>query len=212
MPQEGSAFCFVPVALVRSTHGIQGEVVCEPAGDLPFVLEEGMRVLLLPPQFEFDRFTKVSSVREHKGNYLVCFEGLNTRQAAEVFACSPQARVLLSYQELKEWNFSQEELFGFQREAVLGIQIFKHEPGKNTSYQLLGVVEDYYPHALQSRLLVKTSDDMRLELPLADEFIERWEADKLYLALPQGLVEQLISLYQEGLQENFTAPDKDGVQ
>lgn len=71
------------VARIAKVHGNKGKVVAVPADGLPFVLEEGMRVAIVPPELKGSRWHVVSSVEDGPQGQLVGFEDVTGREQAE---------------------------------------------------------------------------------------------------------------------------------
>lgn len=94
---------FISVAKLLRTHGVKGEVSVVPADNLPFLLKEGQEVCLVPPQFEFDRFLTVESIRETDTEYLVKFSQIDDLNLAKL-ACP--GYVLLKSSDLSSIDIS----------------------------------------------------------------------------------------------------------
>ncbi len=71
------------IARVTKTHGKRGEVVAVPVHGLPFLLEEGLDVALVPPSLKGNRFHRVVSVSDQQNGQLVGLTGVTDLNAAE---------------------------------------------------------------------------------------------------------------------------------
>ena len=63
---------FIPVGRVVKAHGLKGEVSVASTGDLPFVLQQGLRVWFVPPPLGV-RSSEVTGVRQGPKGPLVTF-------------------------------------------------------------------------------------------------------------------------------------------
>ena len=70
------------VARVAKAHGNKGEVVTVPVDGLPFLLREGMRVALVPPELKADRWHLVERVRTSEAGQLVGLSGVDDLSAS----------------------------------------------------------------------------------------------------------------------------------
>lgn len=83
MAGEEPAGEWLAVGYIRRPHGIHGEIVVDIETDFPDRLQAGVEVGVGPTGP--DRLHLVVRVREHKGAWLLAFEGLDTRDAVEAF-------------------------------------------------------------------------------------------------------------------------------
>ena len=74
---------YINVARIVRVHGKSGEVVVAPLDGLPFCLWPEMSVCLTPPELTGPRFREVLDVREHNGQALVLFDGVESISDAE---------------------------------------------------------------------------------------------------------------------------------
>ena len=65
------------IARVVTTQGIKGEVVVVPTDGLPFLMEEGLAVILTPPPAKGVRSAEVLRIRDLKRGYGVLFSGVD---------------------------------------------------------------------------------------------------------------------------------------
>lgn len=71
------------IARVVKAHGKRGEVVAVPAGGLPPLVREHMRVAIVPPTLKGDRFHEVVRVSTEEAGQLLSLSGIADRGAAE---------------------------------------------------------------------------------------------------------------------------------
>ncbi|WP_293814576.1 ribosome maturation factor RimM [uncultured Parolsenella sp.] len=74
------------IARVAKAHGTKGEVVAVPASGLPPVLDEGLRVAIVPPALKGSRWHVVSDVETSPTGQLVSLSGINDLGAARELA------------------------------------------------------------------------------------------------------------------------------
>lgn len=74
------------IARVVKTHGTKGEVVAVPAGGLPPVLDEGLRVAVVPPALKGSRWHEVRDVESSPAGQLVSLSGINDLGSAREIA------------------------------------------------------------------------------------------------------------------------------
>ncbi len=76
---------FRVISCVQKTHGRSGEVVTVPVHGLPFLVEEGMRVAVVPPALTGDRWHTVTSVQEDdRLGQLVALSGVDSLDDSEL--------------------------------------------------------------------------------------------------------------------------------
>jgi 16S rRNA processing protein RimM len=73
---------YVPVGRVVRLHGLRGDIVVRPAGDVPFPLSEGLRLWFVPPPLEGPRAGTVAQVRTTAKGQIVHLAGFETAEAA----------------------------------------------------------------------------------------------------------------------------------
>lgn len=74
---------YLVIARVAKAHGKRGEVVTVPVNGLPPLLHADMRVALVPPQLERDRFHTVLDASEGDAGQLVALSGSRSMTDAE---------------------------------------------------------------------------------------------------------------------------------
>ena len=75
---------YVPVGRVVRLHGLKGDIVVRPAGDVPFPMSEGLRLWFVPPPLEGPRAGTVAQVRPTAKGQIVHLTGFETAEAARV--------------------------------------------------------------------------------------------------------------------------------
>jgi 16S rRNA processing protein RimM len=172
---------YVIVGRIRKAHGIRGELVVEPLTDAPdAVFAPGRRVFagtaggaLAPgaPQLI------VRSARAFKGGWLVAFDGIPDRSAAEAWR---DRRLLLPESEVEppgEHEVWLHELLGMLVERRGG------EP--------LGEVLDVYELPQGLALDVGRGGQSRVVLPFTDDVVLEIDrgARRLVVEVPEGLMD-----------------------
>ena len=75
---------FVPVGRVVRLHGLKGDIVVRPAGDVPFPYSEGLGVWFLPPPLEGARSGPVRDVRDIATGQVLHVTGVDSAAAARL--------------------------------------------------------------------------------------------------------------------------------
>lgn len=155
---------------IGKPHGIKGDVYVVRISDDPRRFEPGAELI-----HSSGRSLVVENARPHRDRFLVKFEGIESREDAEVlrgtlYVPASDAR------ELEEGEFWERDL--------IGCEIFDDKGAK------LGEVTALIPGAAQDLLEVRTDAGTRL-VPLVEEFIVAIEPDERRIVLdpPQGLFE-----------------------
>lgn len=169
---------WVNVAVLARTYNLEGGFVARPAADLPFLLEEGMEVALVPPQLDAPRRVTVRSVApKGDGSAVVFFDEVtDAAVAARLAGCS----CLVRREEVAEAiPVSAEEC------PWIGWQMMDARAG------LVGTVFAVRQGPGQSWLVVQDSAGHEVLVPLVDEFVKDVDeqARRLSVALPAGLLE-----------------------
>lgn len=169
---------WVNVAVLARTYNLEGGFVARPAADLPFLLEEGMHVALVPPQIDAPRNVTVASVEERgDGSALLFFREItDASTAALVAGCS----CLVHREDVAEALEELVEDFPFLDWAV-----------EDVAAGEVGTVVDFQEVPGQVRLVVETPEGREVLIPLVEEFVEAIdeEGGRLVLSLPAGLLE-----------------------
>jgi len=164
----------VEVGRVLRPHGIRGEVVVEPYSELPERFEPGSELWLA------GRSVAVATARPHRGGFLIRFEGVADRDAAETLRGGILEIPRNAVPEAPEETWYYFELEGCRchdrRDGDLGV--------------VADVVEDGGGVLLDVR-----DGERRLLVPFVREYVRRVdrEARRIELDLPEGLVETCAS-------------------
>lgn len=166
------------IAYLNKTHSKQGRLVASPLDGLPFLLEAGMEVFIVPPRITGPRSYRVSSVQAY-GNpaheqYLVSFDGLEDRAEAESLVsryCLVDAACLAAPAQCTS-------------RALEGFTVIDQVRGA------IGQVREIVAYPQQELLLIEGERTRHL-VPFVDDFIVSIdeEARRLILSLPEGLME-----------------------
>lgn len=165
------------VATLVKTKNLKGRFVARPAADLPFVLEEGMRVAFVPPQTDLPREAVVDFVGEHGDSlFEVGFDVIEDETTAHgLVGCHCLVRRDdLELEELEE-----------QPEAWAGWRVF------DADGSLVGEVSEFIDKPGQALLSVVRAGGGAVFLPVADELIVEVDPDarRIVMEIPAGLLE-----------------------
>lgn len=188
------------IAALLSAKTKEGGLSVKPTEGLPFLLTEGLEVTFVPPLLRFPRSAKVARV-EHPSSdrYLVYFEGIDTRNDAELLEghfCLVRTSDLPEGFELAD----ERALVGYiVVDALRGTvgKVIRME--ENPAHPLLvvlpeagsGSAEDDDGKVLSSESDMTDSANREVLIPLVDAFIRDVdeEAGILHVSLPDGLLD-----------------------
>lgn len=188
------------IAALLSAKTKEGGLSVKPTEGLPFLLTEGLEVTFVPPLLRFPRSAKVARV-EHPSSdrYLVYFEGIDTRNDAELLEghfCLVRTSDLPEGFELAD----ERALVGYiVVDALRGTvgKVIRME--ENPAHPLLvvlpevgsGSAEDDDGKVLPSKSDMTDSANREVLIPLVDAFIRDVdeEAGILHVSLPDGLLD-----------------------
>lgn len=163
------------IARVAKTHGIKGEVVAVPAGDLPAVLTPGLEVCIVPPALAGSRFHEVLDVETSDAGQLISLSDISsTSEAHEIVG----KYLLAKEEDLNSELLDEKDAF----DDLLGLEVIDERLG------LLGVADSWMLGSVQD-ILVVSSDKGETLIPWVEELI--WLSDDeshLECELPRGLV------------------------
>ena len=188
------------IAALLSAKTKEGGLSVKPTEGLPFLLTEGLEVTFVPPLLRFPRSAKVARV-EHPSSdrYLVYFEGIDTRNDAELLEghfCLVRTSDLPEGFELAD----ERALVGYiVVDALRGTvgKVIRME--ENPAHPLLvvlpevgsGSAEDDDGKVLPEESDMTDSANREVLIPLVDAFIRDVdeEAGILHVSLPDGLLD-----------------------
>ena len=162
------------IARVRSTQGLNGEVVVVPIDDLPFLLSEGMEVFLTPPPLQGIRSATVESIRPLAKGWGVRFSGVDSLEAAHQLV----GRTCLVDRELLDEELLQEE----DDDLGVGLVLSDAEHG------VLGTVVEVL-ETKAGYIWILEGEYGEVLVPAVDEYVVEETEEGLLLDLPRGLVE-----------------------
>ena len=162
------------IARVRSTQGLNGEVVVVPIDDLPFLLSEGMEVFLTPPPLRGIRSATVESIRPLSKGWGVVYSGVDSLEAAHQLV----GKTCLVAQELLDAELLQQE----DEDLGLGLVL------SDTEHGVLGTVVDVL-ETKAGLIWVLDGDYGEVLIPAVDEYVVEETDEGFLLDLPKGLVE-----------------------
>ncbi len=161
------------VARVTKAQGLQGEVVVVPTDGLPFLLQEGLRLWVVPPSLEGVRQTQVLAIRSLAKGWGVMLEGVADVAAANELV----GRHLLAVtDELPEYD-------EVESASDIGLQVNDARHGR------LGTIVDEL-HTPAHPLWVVQGPYGEVLIPVVDEFIINHHGDCVDVRLPEGLISQ----------------------
>ena len=117
---------FVPVGRVVRLHGLKGDIVVRPAGDVPFPFSAGLRVWFVPPPMDGPRAGAVTSVRDTPKGQLLHVAGFEGPEAAR--AVVGKSVSVRSADAPKGWDDAEPDL--------IGVRVVDEERGE------LGAIEE----------------------------------------------------------------------
>lgn len=155
----------------------EGGFAADAAGDLPFLLSVDREVFFVPPQIDAPRSARVRALEERaKGDYLVHFDGIDTRQMAE--------RLVSCFCLLRRSD-QDEALLRESGAGLEGWKVFDEKLG------LIGEVLECLPSPAQPLLRVGRPGGKECLVPLAQELVCSFDEDALSIemSLPAGLLD-----------------------
>lgn len=169
------ALGFRCIARVTKTHGIKGEVVAVPVGDLPAVLTAGLEVCIVPPALKGTRWHTIEDVQTSDAGQLIELSDIST---------TTQAHELVGKYFLARVSDIPENLIADQDEYddVLGLEVIDERLGS------IGIAQSWMLGPVQDILVIESQKGETL-VPWVDELI--WLSDTedhLESSLPVGLV------------------------
>ncbi|MDR2586880.1 MAG: hypothetical protein LBC23_01285 [Coriobacteriales bacterium] len=171
------------IARIIRTKGLAGELVVACAPDVPFCVDEGLRVWVVPPDHDLVRQTQVQSVVESGeggDNLLLTLDGVADRTTAQRL----QGRYLLACAEdvggaqaadtgaLGSWGAAA---------SALGLSVIDEAAG------FLGTIVEERVGAAQTLWVVDGTAGEVL-IPAVDAFICERDEQAVHVRLPQGLL------------------------
>jgi len=165
---------FIPVGRVVKAHGLKGEVSVASTGDLPFVLQEGLRVWFVPPPLGV-RSSEVTGVRQGPKGPLVTFADVtDIDTATAVRGATIMVRTGDIPHELIEEPFD-----------PVGFSVVDETHG------VLGVVTEVLVTGANDVLVVQGPEYGEILIPVIDDCILEIDEDRtiLHVRLLPGLLE-----------------------
>lgn len=165
------------VATISKAKTNKGGLVVRAAAGLPFLLEEGMEVVFVPPVLRAPRSARVVEVDEMgPDRFLVSFDAVTDRNAAEALeghGC------LVRKVDLPE---------GYDRAQTLDIVGFTLV---DAASGVVGVVSALEPNPGNPLLAVTRPEGEEVLVPLVEELLEciDEEAREISMRLPDGLLD-----------------------
>jgi 16S rRNA processing protein RimM len=146
---------FVPVGRVARLHGLKGEIVVRPAGEVPFPFSEGMGVWFLPPPLDAARSGIVALVRETSAGHVIHVAGVDTADAARGLV---GRTVSVRRADVpQDWEEAEP--------SVIGFEVFDERRGD------LGVIEDVIVTGANDVWVVHGEHFGEILVPVIDEVL-----------------------------------------
>ena len=164
------------VANLGKTNNHNGGLLANPSEGLPFLLEEGMEVVFVPPVLRVPRVARITRVQEQAGGaHLVSFDSISTIDQAEQLVGHS---VLVRKADLPE-GYDQSLL------DLVGFEVFSRDQGH------IGTIVNLEENPAHPLLVVESSTGSTIHIPLVEEFLVdlNEEERRIELDLPAGLVE-----------------------
>ena len=162
----------VLVAVVVAPHGLNGAVSAESCSDNPRRFNPGAELITAQGQV-----MRITSASPHKGRLLLCFAGVEDRDAAE------KLRGLRLYVDRSQVEpLPEGSWYWFQ---LLGLEVRQHGVR-------LGELTDVLPYTANDIYLVKRDDGRELMLPALRSMVKKvdLEAGVMEVELPAGLEDE----------------------
>ena len=163
------------VGKVREAHGLKGDLyVLVFSGDISWAKK--MKSFTLKKKNEEEAYEfEVERIKPFKKGIIVKGKGIADRTAAEGL-------------EHSEFFIAEDLLVSAPGERIFlnEIQNFKL---KDAEQVLLGEIVSFSSNGVQDLLVVKTTDDKKVEVPFVDEFIKKidFKHQTVVMDLPEGL-------------------------
>jgi 16S rRNA processing protein RimM len=176
---------YIIVGRIARPHGIRGELCVDSHADSPSYFARGAKLRLSPPADPGrGRDYVVRAARVHQDRFLVTFEGVSDRNAAETLR---GLAVCVALEDLAPPD--PDEIFLHQ---LFGLRV--RLAGAAPTDSDLGVIEDVRDFGGGELWVIKDSQGREILFPATDEFVTKidLEAGLVVIDPPPGLLE----LYQ----------------
>ena len=165
----------IPAGYVRRAHGIHGDVVVR--GTLQDSGDRFVEGEVLVTNEEAPREFEITAVRGHQGDYIITFDEIGDRNAAETLRGIQFTIDRADRRELASGEWWPEDLEGSDVYSKDGT--------------LVGVVASVIVGAAQDRIVVETPDGAKGEVPFVSELVPEVDIEqrRIVVELPEGLLE-----------------------
>ena len=175
---------WIDCATLAQAKGLEGGLVCRAAAGLPFLLREGARCALVPPQLDAPRDVTVASVRpgSRPGEAVVRFEEVGDLPTAERLAgCHCLLRA----------DQAEELAAGAHAAPALAALRWEGYEVRDAQAGAVGTVEAVEEGSAQARLVVARPGGSSVLVPLVEEIVLGADDDErvVSVALPAGLLD-----------------------
>jgi 16S rRNA processing protein RimM len=185
--KDASPSEFITLARVVKTQGRRGEVAVEVHSDVPDRLHAGLRLFAFTDEGS-RRELKIEDAWPHKDFIVLKFAGIDSISDAEPLVGSELQVPLSERAKLEPGSAYVSDL--------VGCALFDRR-------QEVGIVSEVRFGAGEAPLLVVGAGKSELEIPYAQEFLERvdFEHKRIEMNLPEGLLEVNAPLTDEEKRE-----------
>ncbi len=163
------------VALIKKAKTLEGGLLVHSIKGLPFLLQEGMEVIFVPPQLKVPRKGRVESVEEKgEGTYLVAFSSVDSIDVSE--------QLVGCYCLVKKADLPD----NYDKKSSLDLVGFTLKTADNTFVGTVDALEENPAHPL----LVLHYEGRTIRVPLVDELVRSFNEQErvMVMDLPAGLL------------------------
>ena len=163
------------IARVVKTHGKLGEVVAVGAYDLSRVINEHVKLCIVPPALNGPRWFEVDSISGDEAGSLIHFRGVDTISDAEEFIGKT---VLIKEKDLPE------DFLVYDREHLIGVVL------EDTQIGVLGVIDDMMITPAYDIWVIRSNNNEIL-IPALYEIVDGFDeqSGNLIVTVPEGMSE-----------------------
>lgn len=163
------------VALIKKAKTLEGGLLVRSTEGLPFLLQEGMEVVFVPPVLRVPRQGRVESVEEKENNtYLVIFSSIDSIELSE--------QLVGHYCLVKKADLPHD----YDKKASLDLVGFSLKTADHTLVGTIDSLEENPAHPL----LVVRYEGRQIRVPLVDDLVCSFDEKErvIVMDLPDGLL------------------------
>ena len=165
----------IALGIIRKAHGVRGDASVEPWTDTMDRFSDLDRVLLVSPDEEIVRPSRIESAREHAGRVLVKFAGINTPEDLRDLQNWTIEIPASEARELEEGEYFLHDL--------IGLHVIDDQGTER------GVVEDAFEGGGGVLLTIKPESGKPFDIPFAAEICTNVDLEHktITVSLPEGI-------------------------